>query len=70
MVKQQGRSQTFQNEGAARGLRGEQGGLTGTQNGGSPWTSVQSVISFGGQEGGRVSARGQSPPALPPATPL
>ena len=37
MAQQQRRSQTFQNEGVARGLRGERGGgLTGTQNGDSP----------------------------------
>ena len=32
----QGRSQTFQNEGVARGAEGCTGGLTGTQNGSSP----------------------------------
>ena len=59
-----GGSQTFQNEEAARGLRGEQGGLTGTQNGSTPYTSVQSEISFGGKEGQSFCRGGPSPSPL------
>ena len=34
-----------------RGAKGGGGGLTGTQTGGSPYTPVESVISFGGSRG-------------------
>ena len=67
-----GRSQTFQNEGAARGLRGEQGGADWD----SKWRLSIDLCTkcnfiWGGKRGGRVSARGDSrPPAPPPATPL
>ena len=55
--------------GRQRGIKSSKGGgLAGTQNGGSPLTPVQSVISLGGQ-GGAAGLLTEGAPA-PPATPL
>ena len=40
-------------------------GLAGTQGGGSPWTSVQNVISFGGKRGVEFLP-GDGHPSAPP----
>ena len=64
-AQKQGRSQTFQNEGAARGAQGLARGPTGTQNGGSPLASVQSVISFGGERGQSFCQGGGRAPCPP-----
>ena len=62
MVVIQGRSQTFQNEGAARGLRGEQGGWLGFKMAALHRPlHVQSVISFGGARGGAEFLPGGPP---------
>ena len=59
-----GVARLFKMRGRQGGLRGERGGgLTGTQNGGSPQNSVQSVISFGGKKGEEFLPGGSHPPA-------
>ena len=63
----QGRSQTFQNEGAARGAEGWAGGADRD----SKWRLSINLCTkcnfiWGGKRGGRVSARGGGCPPLPP----
>ena len=64
-ASRQGRSQTFQNEGAARGLRGEQGGLTGLKMAALHRRMYKVQFHLGARGGKSFCQGGGRPPPTP-----